>query len=96
VGLATLSLFSVYMSKVKMAFFGGLAFSSLPELFELALIVGKRPNLKKATFVWDISDVNRLSSVSALVDYPENCLMVRLYQKHQANDMEIDTRQLLH
>jgi len=40
---------------------------------------------KKATFVSDISDVKRLSSVSALVDYPENCLIVGLYHKHQAN-----------
>jgi len=39
VGLATLSLFrpSVYMSKAKMAFFRGLAFSSQPEIFEMAL-----------------------------------------------------------
>jgi len=55
-------------------------------------LVEKRPNLKKSTFVWDISDVNRLFSVSASVDYPENCLMVRLYRMHQANDMEIDNQ----
>jgi len=42
-----------------------------------------------------MSDVNRLSFVSALVDNPKKGLMVRLYHKHQANAMEIDTRLLL-
>jgi len=39
------------MSKVKMAFFGGLAFSSQPELLETALI-GKRngSNFQKSHF----------------------------------------------
>jgi len=35
--------------------------------------------------------MSRLSSVSALVDNPENCLTVGLYHKHQANATEIDT-----
>jgi len=78
----------VYMSKEKVAFFGGLAFSSQSELFEIALIGWKKakPLKKPLLFRTDMSsDVNRLSSVSALVDNPENCLMGGLYHMHQAN-----------
>jgi len=47
VGLATLSLLSVYTSKTKVAVFGGLTFSSQPELFEIALIGCKKAKPQK-------------------------------------------------
>jgi len=50
VDLATFSLFSVYMSKAKVAFFGGLAFSSQPELFEIALIGWKKAKPQKSHY----------------------------------------------
>jgi len=40
--LATLSLFSVYTSKAKVAFLEGWPFPSQPELFEIALIGWKK------------------------------------------------------
>jgi len=51
-GYVTLSLFSVYMSKAKVAFFGGLAFSNQPELFKIVLIGWKKakPPIKPLLF----------------------------------------------
>jgi len=48
----SLSLFSVYMSKAKVAFFERLAFSSQPELFEIALIVWKKAKPPKKSLLF--------------------------------------------
>jgi len=57
VGLATLSLFSVYMSKANVAFFGWLVFFSQPELFEIALIGWKKAKPPKKPLLFRISQM---------------------------------------
>jgi len=45
------------MSKAKVAFFGGLAFSSQPKLFEIALIGWKKAKPPKKPFLYRTSQM---------------------------------------